>query len=164
MKKMTTTLYSKNNTTQVATGVEICEYTKMSEGSPVEGQVCLRFFVSNNSQDQIKFVCLPWEAFDLYVKINKVARSVDPIKEKSEVHKWQGKAEGKPVEMVTSVQIEKWISKDKSKSGYAITCSRSMGGKANSYNVPIGGINKLLFVGEFLRSLSVRQSWEIMAG
>lgn len=153
------TIYAKAKGSDTATGVEIAEWEKRDEGE-TEGRVSLRFFVTDGSKETIRFVAEPPEAFDLYCKINKVARSETACKEQTLPHKSVREEGRQKFEMVTSVTVERWVRGDKS--GYAIVGSRTSNGKANSINVSVAERNRLLYYGELLRFLSCSQSWEKM--
>ena len=142
-----------------ATGVEIRAAIKTNEehGQVVErcGRIYLRFFkltpkIKPEDVTQIRFICEPDEAFGLSLMINQVAGSSIPCKEKLNPHKFSAAAQGE--ETVTTVSVEKW--ERGGKNGYALTVGR--GKEFISVPVPLA---KLLFAGEFLRSLSTEQCW-----
>ena len=60
------TIYAKE------TGVEISPCEKRQQGKPDEGRIALRFFRLTSGAHQIRFVAEPWEAFELYRRINAV--------------------------------------------------------------------------------------------
>ncbi|HBA71651.1 MAG: hypothetical protein A2X82_10280 [Geobacteraceae bacterium GWC2_55_20] len=142
-----------------STGVEIRSAAKNHEerGVVVErsGRIQLRFFKltpKTNPDDitQIRFVCEPDEAFELFHKISSVAASTTPCKEKLNPHKF---STGEPaIETVTTLTAEKW--ERNGKSGYALTVGR---GK-DFISVPLP-LAKFLFAAEFLRYLSTDQCW-----
>jgi len=154
-RKRSVTLYSKTRE-QVAIGCEICEYEKRN--GKTEGRVALRFFIEDGSKEQVRFVAEPREAYNLFFKINKVARSAVACKEQTLPHKIEREEGGKKISIITSVTIEKWV-KD-AKSGYAIIGSRTIDGKNNSFNVSIKEVSDLLYYGKFLEFLSCAQAWE----
>lgn len=142
-----------------STGVEIRAAVKTNEelGQIVErsGRIHLRFFkltpkTKPEDVTQIRFICEPDEAFTLALMINQVAVSSSPCKEKLNPHKFSGVVQGE--ETVTTLTVEKW--ERGGKSGYALTVGR---GK-DFISVPMP-LTKLLFAGEFLRSLSTEQCW-----
>ncbi|NVO00309.1 MAG: hypothetical protein HXX17_13385, partial [Geobacteraceae bacterium] len=98
---------------------------------------------------QIRFLCEPDEAFELALKVNQVAGSQLPCKEKLSPHKFVTADHG---ETVTTVSVEKW--ERGGKSGFALTVGR---GK-DFISVPTPPA-KFLFAAEFLKSLSTGQSW-----
>jgi len=142
-----------------STGVEIREAIKTSEdnGKVIgrNGRIQLRFFklapkTRPDDITQIRFICEPDEAFSLSLMINQVASSSASCKEKLNPHKFSAGGPGE--ETVTTLTVEKW--ERGGKSGYALTVGR--GKEFISVPVPLG---KLLFAGEFLRSLSTEQCW-----
>lgn len=155
-KKRSVTFYCKSRGSEIATGCEIVEYEKRN--GKTEGRVALRFFISDNSKEQVRFVCEPREAYSLFFKINKVARSAVACKEQTLPHKVEREEHGKKVTIITSVTVEKWV-RDK-RSGYAIIGSRTIDGKNNSFNVAIPDVSDLLYYGKFLEFLSCAQAWE----
>lgn len=157
-RKRTVTLYSKSRGSDVSIGCEITDYEKRN--GKTEGRVALRFFISDNSKEQVRFVCEPREAYDLFFKINKVARSTAACKEQSLPHKIEREENGRKITIITSVTIEKWV--NEKRSGYAIVGSRTIDGKNNSFNVAIPDVAALLYYGDFLKFLSCAQAWEIL--
>lgn len=157
-RKRTVTFYSKSKGSDIATGCEITEYEKRN--GKTEGRVALRFFISDNSKEQVRFVCEPHEAYSLFFKINKVARSTVPCKEQTLPHKIEREEGGKKITIITSVTVEKWVRGDRS--GYAIIGSRTIDGKNNSFNVSIPDVAALLYYGDFLKFLSCAQAWEFL--
>ena len=138
-------------------GLEISAETKESrEGSRVterSGRVQLRFFLleppSEGKTTQLKFICEPFEAYDLFLKINRVVEF--PGKEKL-THKFRN---GDGVEIVTTVTVEHWQRGEKSGFGFSA-------GRGNDFiSVPISQdqITRFLYAGEFLRFLSTSQQW-----
>src|ERR1039457_5577721 len=92
------TLYS------LKTGLDIIAETKENESKNLRtGMVQLRFFHLQSPTDgkitQIKFNLDPWEAYDMYLKINKVWK--EGGKEKI-THKFKN---GKQEEVITSVVL-----------------------------------------------------------
>lgn len=167
MKKRTHTIFCRARNSELSTGVEICEYEKRN-GGPPEGRIAMRFFQSDNAREQVRVVLQPVEAYDLFVKINQVARSTVACKESTLPHKVERTEGDKKIEIISSVVVEKWVREGRS--GYAIIGSRVTNGKSNSFNVAISeqkgfpAVNRLLFIGELLRFLSSVQSWEIYEG
>lgn len=157
-KKRSVTFYSKTKGSEIATGCEITEYEKRN--GKTEGRVALRFFISDNSKEQVRFVCEPHEAYSLFFKINKVARSATACKEQTLPHRIERQENGKTITIITSVTVEKWVRGDRS--GYAIIGSRTIDGKNNSFNVSIQDVSSLLYYGKFLEFLSCAQAWEFL--
>jgi len=133
------TIYAKES------GVEISPTEKRQPGKPEEGRVALRFFRLSSGSSQIRFVAEPWEAFELFRKINAVQQQ--PGKE-SLTHKFDN-GEG---ETVTKLSVECY--ERNGKRGYAFSVQR--GEESINVAAPLG---EFLFAGEFLRNLSVAQSW-----
>lgn len=141
------TIYSQK------TGVDICAETKENETKRIRsGMVQLRFFhlqaPTDGKTTQIKFNCEPWEAYDLFLRMNKVWR--EGGKEKI-THKFKSGDD----EIVTNVTVEKWERNGKSGLGIAA-------GRAKDFiSVPINSDNatRFLFAAEFLKFLSTRQQF-----
>jgi hypothetical protein len=133
------TIYAKES------GVEIAPAEKKQSGKPEEGRIALRFFRLASGAHQIRFVVEPWEGFDLYRKINAV--QVDGGKE-SLTHKFEG-SEG---ETITKLSVECY--QRNGKKGYAFSIQR--GEESINVAAPLG---EFLFAAEFLKGLSVAQSW-----
>lgn len=141
------TLYSQK------TGLDITAEMKENEKKNVRtGMVQLRFFhlqaPTEGKTTQIKFNLEPWEAYDLFLRINKVFR--DGGKEKI-THKFKTG----DTEIVTNVAVEKW--ERNGKSGLGIAAGRDK----DFISVPINQDNasRFLYVGEFLKFLSTRQQF-----
>ncbi|HEY5513208.1 MAG TPA: hypothetical protein VIK40_06150 [Geomonas sp.] len=133
------TIYAKES------GVEFSPSEKKQQGKPDEGRIALRFFRLASGAHQIRFVAEPWEGFDLYRKITAV--QVDGGKE-TLTHKFDN-GEG---ETITKLSVECY--QRNGKKGYAFTIQR---GEENiNVAAPLG---EFLFAAEFLRRLSVAQSW-----
>lgn len=132
-------------------GVEVSGEVK-ENGKKKEGYVQLRFFLLESPTDtkltQIKFVCEPWECYDLFLKMNKVFR--DGGKEKI-THKFQ-KGD---TEIVTSITVEKW--ERNGRGGFGIAAGRTEG----FISVPLGMdcASRFLHFAKFLEFLSVQQQW-----
>ena len=133
------TIYAKES------GVEISPCEKKQQGKPDEGRIALRFFRLTSGAHQIRFVTEPWEAFELHRRINAV--QVAGGKE-SLTHKFDA-GEG---ETVTKLSVECY--ERNGKKGYAFSIQR--GEESINVAAPLG---EFLFAAEFLRSLSVAQSW-----
>lgn len=142
-----------------STGIEIRVSIKINEehGQVTErtGRILLRFFkltpkTKPDEVTQIRFICEPDEAFGLSLIIRQVANSSVPCKEKLNPHKFSVKDNGE--ETVSTVSVEKW--ERGGKNGYALTVGR--GKDFISVPVPLA---KILFAGEFLRTLSTEQCW-----
>ncbi|MFA7405204.1 MAG: hypothetical protein WC007_14510 [Pelobacteraceae bacterium] len=146
--KLIFSLYSQNS------GMEITPAIKVNgtKGTS-EGRVQLRFFLlkapgEGGKTTQIKFVLEPFEAFDLFLRMHKVHS--EGGKEKI-VHKFVTGT----TETITNLTVEKWERGGKSGLGFAV-------GRGEAFiSVPVNkdSISRFLFAAEFLRSMSVRQSW-----
>ncbi len=141
------TLYSQKS------GLDVAGVVKEVEKKNIRtGMVQLRFFhlqpPTEGKITQIKFNLEPWEAYDLYLRINKVFR--EGGKEKI-THKFKTG----DTEIVTSVTVEKW--ERNGKSGLGIAAGRDK----DFISVPISQDNgsRFLYVGEFLKFLSTRQQF-----
>ena len=143
MKVPRFTIYAKES------GVEIAPAEKKQSGKPEEGRIALRFFRLASGAHQIRFVAEPWEGFDLYRKINAV--QLEGGKE-SLTHKFDS-GEG---ETVTKLSVECY--QRNGKKGYALSIQR--GEESINVAAPLG---EFLFAAEFLKSLSVAQSWVAQA-
>lgn len=146
--KLIFSLYSQNS------GMEITPEIKVNDiKGTSEGRVQLRFFLLKapgeaGKTTQIKFILEPFEAYDLFLRMNKV--HTEGGKEKI-VHKFVAG----DVETITNLTVEKWERGGKNGLGLTI-------GRGNAFiSVPVNkdSISRFLFAGEFLRSMSVRQSW-----
>lgn len=136
-------------------GLEITPEIRVNSGKgQSEGRVQLRFFLlkapgaADGKVTQIKFLLEPFEAYDLSLRMLRVFAEGGKTKL---VHKF-GSGEN---EMITSLIIEKWGRDGKGGLGLAV-------GRGESFiSVPVNAdsIPRFLFAAEFLRSMSVRQSW-----
>lgn len=133
------TIYAKES------GVEISPTEKRQPGKPEEGRIALRFFRLASGAHQIRFVAEPWEAFDLYRRINAVQANQG---KETLTHKFDG-GEG---ETVTKLSVECY--ERNGKKGYALSVQR--GEESINVAAPLG---EFLFAAEFLKRLSVAQSW-----
>lgn len=133
------TIYSKE------TGVEIAPAEKNQPGKPDEGRVALRFFRMASGSHPIRFVAEPWEAFELHRRILAVQLAGG---KESLTHKFDA-GEG---ETVTKLTVESYQRGDRK--GYAFSIQRG----DESINVP-APLGEFLFAADFLRHLSVAQSW-----
>jgi hypothetical protein len=133
------TVYAKES------GVEISGSEKKQPGKPDEGRIALRFFRLASGSHQIRFVIEPWEAFDLYRKINAV--QLEAGKE-TLTHKFDAGSG----ETVTKLSVECY--QRNGKKGYAFSIQRG----EESINVA-APLSEFLFAAEFLKHLSVAQSW-----
>ena len=133
------TVYTKES------GVEISPCEKKQQGKPDEGRVALRFFRLTSGAHQIRFVAEPWEAFELYRRINAV--QLEGGKE-TLTHKFDA-GDG---ETVTKLSVECY--QRNGKKGYAFSIQR--GEESINVAAPLG---EFLCAAEFLKSLSVAQSW-----
>jgi hypothetical protein len=132
------TIYAKE------AGVEIAPTEKKQQGKPDEGRIALRFFRLTAGAQQIRFLVEPWQAFDLGKRMEALA---DGGKE-TLTHKFES-GEG---ETVSRLSVECYLRNGKK--GYALSIQR---GEEN-INVPAQQ-GQFLFAAEFLRKLSVEQSW-----
>jgi hypothetical protein len=94
---------------------------------------------------QIRFVAEPWEGFELFRMISKL--SCDGGKE-SLTHKFEGSGG----EIITRLSVEKY--ERKGKAGYALAIQR--GDDVINVSASVG---QFLYVGEFLRHLSLTEAW-----
>lgn len=133
------TIYAKES------GVEISPAEKRQQGKPAEGRVALRFFRLAAGAHQIRFLAEPWEAFDLSRRINLVQSNGG---KESLTHRFES-AEG---ETVTKLSVECYQRGDRK--GYAFSIQR--GEESINVAAPLG---EFLFAAEFMRELSVSQSW-----
>jgi len=133
------TIYAKES------GVEISPCEKKQQGKPEEGRIALRFFRLSAGAHQIRFVAEPWEAFELSRRIN----AVQPEGGKETLtHRFES-ADG---EIVTKLTVECYLRYGKK--GYAFSIQR--GDESINVAAPLG---EFLFAAEFLKQLSVAQSW-----
>ncbi|HBA89395.1 MAG TPA: hypothetical protein DCZ75_15840 [Geobacter sp.] len=139
MRMQRFTIYAKES------GVEISPAEKRQQGKPAEGRVALRFFRLAAGAHQIRFLAEPWEAFELSRRIAAV--QADGGKE-SLTHRFES-AEG---ETVTKLSVECY--QRNGKKGYALSVQRG----EESINVA-AQLGEFLFAAEFLKQLSVSQSW-----
>ncbi|MEJ2698244.1 MAG: hypothetical protein P8Z70_01070 [Desulfuromonadales bacterium] len=138
-KSPQTTVYARN------TGLEIGPYEKRTDGRPVEGRIGLRFFRLESGAAALRFVAEPAEAFDLYCKIHRICREGG---RESLNHKFEG-SEGEVLTRLNLERFERYGSQ-----GYAFSIQRG----EEEINVPLSA-ERFLFSGEFLRHLSLLQSW-----
>ena len=133
------TIYAKES------GVEISATEKRQQGKPEEGRIALRFFRLTSGAHQIRFVVEPWEAFELHRKILAVSGAAG---KETLTHKFEG-SEG---ETVTKLSVEGY--ERNGRKGYAFSIQR--GDESINVAAPQG---EFLFAAEFLKKLSVAQSW-----
>ncbi len=139
MKAPKFTLYAKS------AGMEITRYERRQEGKPREGRVSLRFFRMESGNLQIRFIVEPWEGFELYRMISKLSSAGG---KESLIHKFGGNGG----EIVTRLTVEKY--ERNGKAGYALAIQRG----DDIINVP-ASVGQFLYVGEFLRYLSLTEAW-----
>ncbi|HJV66156.1 MAG TPA: hypothetical protein VJ550_10515 [Geomonas sp.] len=139
MRIPTFTIYSKE------TGVEFAPTEKSQQGKPEAGRVLLRFFKLSGKSHQLRFVAEPWEAFELHRRI--LAVQAQGGKE-TLTHKF----EAGEVETVSKLSVECY--ERNGRKGYAFSIQRG----EESINVPAPA-GEFLFAAEFLKHLSVTQSW-----
>jgi len=133
------TIYAKES------GVEISPCEKKQQGKPEEGRIALRFFRLTSGAHQIRFVAEPWEAFELSRRIT----AVQPEGGKETLtHRFES-ADG---ETVTKLSVECYLRNGRK--GYAFSIQR--GDESINVAAPLG---EFLFAAEFLKQLSVAQSW-----
>jgi hypothetical protein len=133
------TVYAKES------GVEISPAEKKQPGKPDEGRIAFRFFRLASGSAQIRFLAEPWEAFELYRRINQVQREGG---KETLTHRFDaGEAE-----TVTRLSVECY--ERNGRKGYAFSVQR--GEESINVAAPLG---EFLFAAEFLRTLSVAQCW-----
>lgn len=133
------TIYAKES------GVEISPCEKKQQGKPEEGRVAFRFFRLAAGAAQIRFVAEPWEAFEISRRMNAV--QAEGGKE-TFTHRFES-ADG---ETVTKLSVECY--QRNGKKGFAFSVQR--GDDSINVSAPMG---EFLFAAEFLKQLSVAQSW-----
>lgn len=126
-------------------GVAIAPYEKRVEGRPAEGRIALRFFKLESGSSPIRFVAEPAEAFELAIRMGKVA--TDGGRE-SFSHRF----DGRDGEVQTRLTVESW--ERDGKSGCALSVQRG----EEHLNVPVN-CERFLHAAEFLRHLAVQQAW-----
>ena len=139
MRTQKFTVYAKES------GVEFSPSERRQPGKPDEGRIALRFFRLTSGAHQIRFVVEPWEAFDLSRRMESVAAAGG---KETMTHKFDS-GDG---ETVTKVSVECY--ERNGKKGYAFSIQR--GEEGINVAAPLG---QFLFAAEFLRTLSVAQSW-----
>jgi hypothetical protein len=139
MKIPQTTIYARS------TGLEIGPCEKRVEGRQGEGRIALRFFRLESGSPPLRFVAEPAEAFELHCKIRRIGREGG---RESLNHRFEA-SDG---EVLTRLSLERW--ERNGRHGYAFSLQRG----EEEINVPVG-IERFLFAGEFLRHLSLLQSW-----
>ena len=132
------TIYAKES------GVEISPCEKKQAGKPDEGRIALRFFKLASGAQQIRFVVEPWEAFDLQRRMNALPEGG----KETLTHKFDAGAG----ETVTKLNVECY--QRNGKKGYAFSIQR--GEESINVAAPPG---EFLFAAEFLKGLSLAQSW-----
>jgi hypothetical protein len=139
MKTPKCTIYARS------TGMEISPYEKRQEGKPREGRISLRFFRMKGGTPQLRFVAEPWEGFEL-------SRMIDRVSLEGGKQTLTHKFEGSGGETVTRLSVEKY--ERNGKGGHAMTIQRG----DDIINVTVA-LGQFLYAGEFLRRLSVTESW-----
>ena len=139
MRAQKFTVYAKES------GVEFSPSERRQPGKPEEGRIALRFFRLTSGAHQIRFVVEPWEAYELSRRIDAVAAAGG---KETITHKFDG-GDG---ETVTKVSVESY--ERNGRKGYAFSVQR--GEEGINVAAPLG---QFLFAAEFLRTLSVAQSW-----
>ena len=155
VRRKGTTIYCKSRDQKDSIGVEISDTTKAAKDNlksytQAEGRVALRFFNSGLAKkDQIWMLLEPWEAFDLYLKIQDAVRAQEKVEFKI-IHRYVRGTE----ELTTAVIIERWVGQG-GKGGFAIKAARKGGA---SHNVSMDRAH-FLYAAELLKSLSTSQAW-----
>lgn len=139
MRTQKFTIYAKES------GVEFSPSERRQPGKPDEGRIALRFFRLTSGAHQIRFVVEPWEAFDISRRIEAVASAGG---KETITHKFDA-GEG---ETVTKFSVECY--ERNGRKGYAFSIQR--GEEGINVAAPLG---QFLFAAEFLKTLSVAQSW-----
>lgn len=127
------------------TGVEIAGGEKRQNGKPDEGRVAFRFFRLASGHPHIRFVAEPAEAFEVSRKIAELQAQVGKA---TFTHRYES-SEG---ETVTKLSVESY--ERNGRKGYAFSIQR--GEESINVAAPLG---EFLFASEFLKQLSVAQSW-----
>lgn len=127
---------------------------KEEKGKVIEGKVTLRFLEIKNFSllDDIggRFVMSPAEAFALSLGMKDVEGKGG--KYSTLPHKYSNKEDGRAIDIMTTVTVEKWG--DEKKGGFAMVFVR---GK-NTVNVPMNR-GDFLFVARMLEVLAIDQCW-----
>lgn len=131
------------------TGVEIAPSEKRQNGKPEAGRVAFRFFRLATGQPHIRFVAEPCEAFEVSRKIALVQAQGGKA---TFTHRFES-ADG---ETVTRLNVESY--QRNGRTGYAFSIQR--GEESINVAAPEG---EFLFAAEFLKQLSVAQSWVALA-
>lgn len=139
MKVPKFTLYARS------AGLEIAPYEKRQEGKPREGRISLRFFRMEAGSPQLRFIAEPWEGFEL-------SRMIEAVSREGGKHSLTHRFEAGGGEIVTKLSVEKY--ERNGKEGQALNIQRG----DDTINVPVA-IGQFLYVGEFLRRLSVTEAW-----
>lgn len=127
------------------TGVEIAPSEKKQNGRPEEGRVAFRFFRLAAGRQHIRFVAEPCEAFEISRKIAQVEASGG---KETFTHRYES-TDG---ETITKLSVECY--ERHGRKGYAFSIQR--GEESINVAAPQG---EFLFAAEFLKQLSVAQSW-----
>jgi len=137
-------------------GCEIAAHHRVvSKG---EGRVSIKGFAKGTG-NFVRYVAEPREAFGLYLMINTIARSQVSCKMQSPAHTISRTEKEKEVVTSSFVEVEKVV--EESGTSYAVTITRSINDKINSFNIPIAELSDFLYLGEFLRFMSYCQSWSL---
>jgi hypothetical protein len=127
------------------TGVEFAAGEKRQNGKPEEGRVAFRFFRLASGQPHIRFLAEPAEAFEVSRRIAELQAQGGKA---TFTHRYES-AEG---ETVTRMSVESY--ERNGRKGYAFSIQR--GDESINVAAPLG---EFLFASEFLKHLSVAQSW-----
>jgi hypothetical protein len=138
MRTQKFTIYAKES------GVEIAPTEKKQQGKPDEGRIALRFFRLATGAQQIRFLVEPWQAFDLCKKMEALSEGG----KETLTHKFEA-GDG---ETISKLSVECYVRNGKK--GFALSIQRG----DDSINVPAQQ-GQFLFAAEFLKKLSVEQSW-----
>ena len=136
------------------TGVEFTPATVVKGNGSRElktGRIKIRAFSMEEKGKMVYVFLTPMEAHKLGRYLEGITTLSEAKKLKPIIHKLEKDGE----ETVSTVEVERWVSKDGKKSGYAIVVSRDK----ESINIPMDK-DTVLYLADFLKALSIEQSWE----
>ncbi|WP_457601581.1 hypothetical protein [Hydrogenivirga sp.] len=136
------------------TGVEITPATaekKKGDRKVKSGRVRVRAFHLENGSDPVYVFLTPQEGH----KLGRYLEGITTLKEAKRLKVIIHKTEKKGSESLSTIEVERWESKDKKKSGYALIVQRDK----NTINVPMDK-DTALYLADFLKALAIEQSWE----
>lgn len=136
------------------TGVEFSPVTASKKKDRREvkmGRVKVRAFKMEKDAQPVYVFLNPQETHKLGRYLEGLTKLSETKKLKPIIHKTE--REGK--ESVATIEVERWVSKDRKKSGYAVIVNRDN----KSVNVPVDR-DTLLYLADFLKALAIEQSWE----